>query len=76
MTLRAAAILVDRDLAAFVGSLDKVKRGSNGWAIALCPMHEDRRPSFSFNEELDGWRCFAGCGAGKLSLLVKYGPRK
>ena len=33
-------------------------------ANGLCPFHEDKNPSFSFNIENGNWKCFAGCGEG------------
>ena len=33
-------------------------------AKGLCPFHEDKNPSFSFNVEDGKWKCFAGCGEG------------
>ena len=33
-------------------------------AKGLCPFHEDKNPSFSFNIEDGKWKCFAGCGEG------------
>ena len=37
-----------------------------GWQTGLCPLHEDRHPSFSINLRSGGWVCFAGCGSGSL----------
>lgn len=42
------------------------------WATALCPMHDDTRPSFRVNLEEGGWRCLSGCGQeGDLAFLVQ-----
>lgn len=38
----------------------------DGWALALCPFHEDERPSFAVNLQHGGWCCFAACGRGDL----------
>jgi hypothetical protein len=35
-----------------------------------CPMHEDRRASFSVSLETGLWTCHAGCGGGSLAWLV------
>ena len=43
--------------------LEGVRRCGDGWT-ALCPAHEDRKPSFSVNEAEDGQvlvHCHAGC---------------
>jgi DNA primase len=43
----------------------------DGWGQARCPMHNDRRPSFTINMHEGGWRCYAGCGSsGDLARLV------
>lgn len=46
----------------FQTKLHKLKRaGSNGQYIALCPYHEDRKPSFSVNVDTGLWNC-KSCG--------------
>jgi DNA primase len=67
---------MDSNVTQLVGTLSRVSPGRDGWSTALCPFHEDTHPSFSFNIALDRWRCFAGCGGGKLSLAARYGPRR
>jgi hypothetical protein len=32
----------------------------------LCPFHNDKRASFSVNDEENYWHCFAGCGGGSV----------
>ena len=32
----------------------------------LCPFHEEREISFSFNLLTGQWKCFAGCGSGNV----------
>ena len=48
----------------------KAKKGMNNWMVAKCPLHKDKRPSFSFNLN-GGWHCFAGCGKGDASTLAE-----
>jgi hypothetical protein len=36
---------------------------------ALCPLHDDRVPSLSLHP-VRGWKCFAGCGEGRLTRLA------
>lgn len=52
-----------RDLDGFLSLLKGVKPGRNGQFMALCPAHDDKRPSLSVKQ--DGRRiclkCFAGC---------------
>lgn len=46
--------------------LDGVRVTGPGRAIALCPAHDDRRPSLTIREREDGAlliRCHANCGA-------------
>ena len=43
-----------------------------GWANTLCPMHEDRKPSFAIHLQEGGWICRAGCGSSPdLARLVQ-----
>ncbi len=37
--------------------------------LVLCPLHDDRQPSLSIHSER-GWKCFAGCGQGRLTRLA------
>ena len=39
----------------------KGKTNSNGWILALCPLHGDKDPSLSINLKHGGFKCF-GCG--------------
>lgn len=39
----------------------KGKVNSNGWILALCPLHGDKDPSLSINLKHGGFKCF-GCG--------------
>ena len=43
---------------------------SAGWADGLCPIHEERNPSFSINVLHGGWVCRSQCGSGGLADLV------
>ena len=42
---------------------------SDGGVMANCPMHNDRNPSLSLHPTR-GWKCFAGCGEGRLTGLA------
>ena len=49
--------------------LEKVKRTGPGKWQALCPAHDDRRPSLSIKEAEDGrvlLKCWTGCGAAEI----------
>lgn len=37
---------------------------------AKCPLHEDRLPSFSINDEKGLWYCHAGCGGGDVFAFL------
>ena len=43
---------------------------STGWAMVVCPFHDDRSPSLAVNTRNGGWRCFANCGSGSLLDLA------
>lgn len=48
---------------------------SNGGFITTCPFHDDRDPSLTIHPER-GYKCFAGCGKGRLTALAaKLGVR-
>ena len=50
--------------------VQKIKyTGSQG--LGLCPLHDDRKPSFSFNIDNGLWNCFSGCGSGNLYQLAE-----
>ncbi len=40
-------------------------------AVALCPLHDDSSPSFSYDLEKGLWKCHAGCGAGDVYTFVE-----
>jgi 5S rRNA maturation endonuclease (ribonuclease M5) len=42
------------------------KPSGDGWISGLCPLHEDREPSFAFNQKTGQWVCFARCGKGSV----------
>lgn len=39
--------------------------------VGRCPLHRDRRPSFSLNVGNGLWICFSGCGQGNFPKLVR-----
>lgn len=41
-----------------------LKERDDGWVDGCCPLHDDQKPSFSFNRWSGYWLCRAGCGAG------------
>jgi hypothetical protein len=43
--------------------------GSDGGVTTTCPLHDDRNPSLSLHPQR-GWKCFAGCGQGRLTALA------
>lgn len=56
--------------------IETKKANREGWAMALCPLHDDRRPSLSLNLRTGGFRCLA-CGASGGGVLdfhmLRYG---
>ena len=50
--------------------IQKIKyRGSQG--TGCCPLHDDRNPSFWFNNDTGQWTCFSNCGTGNAYTLAK-----
>lgn len=43
-------------------TIQKLGPERNGWALGLCPFHDDHNPSLSVNFQTGGFNCFA-CGA-------------
>lgn len=66
---------MNRPVSLRLSELSALKSSGNGYVMARCPFHKDRRPSFSVNTR-NGWaRCFA-CGAKtrvKLDRVVPSG---
>lgn len=55
------------------GSGRRIHERGDGAFTTTCPFHDDRHPSLSVHPER-GWKCFAGCGEGRLtSLAVRLG---
>lgn len=55
-----------------LSKLDKVKRSPKGWT-ALCPAHEDKRPSLSISEGSEGQvllHCWVGCKAEAITAAI------
>lgn len=55
--VRAAVNIVD-----VIGQQLQLRRQGRGY-VALCPWHDDRRPSMNVNEERQTWRCWV-CNIG------------
>jgi hypothetical protein len=56
-----------------LGRLDRVKQTGSGRWIALCPAHDDGRPSLSVRELNDGRvlvHCFTGCEVAAVLAAV------
>ncbi len=63
------ARLHDSPIDAILHRLDRVKSTGPGKWQALCPAHDDRRPSLSIKEADDGrvlLKCWTGCGAAEI----------
>lgn len=61
------------DIREFVAQLKKIKRQGEGY-LACCPAHDDKTPSLSIKESIDGKiliHCFAGCDT--TSILSAMG---
>lgn len=47
-------------------SLKGQRPSTDGWVTALCPFHDDKKPSFAFEKTTGNWKCHGGCGQGTL----------
>jgi hypothetical protein len=49
---------------------------TNGYAVGLCPFHDDHSPSFGVNltGERGLWCCYAGCGKGDMVAFTSGAP--
>ncbi|EGQ62084.1 hypothetical protein GGI1_10771, partial [Acidithiobacillus sp. GGI-221] len=59
----------DTPIDAVLHRLDRVKRTAPDKWQALCPAHDDKRPSLSVKEADDGrvlLKCWTGCGAAEI----------
>ena len=59
----------DTPIDAVLHRLDRVKSTGPGKWQALCPAHDDKRPSLSIKEADDGrvlLKCWTGCGAAEI----------
>jgi DNA primase len=43
---------------------------NKGWALMLCPFHDDHHPSFTVNLDDGFWMCFSRCGRGDIVQLT------
>lgn len=50
-------------------SVKKLGPERNGWALGLCPFHDDHNPSLSVNFQTGGFNCFA-CGASGGNVIA------
>ena len=67
----ASKKLSQSELISIARSLFKVTSEDPGKneLIGLCPLHDDKNPSFNYNYQKDVFNCFAGCGSGDLIEL-------
>ena len=58
------------DLVELAGSYTELRRAGNDRMVGLCPLHDERTPSFTVSPSKQLFKCF-GCGAGGdvLSLV-------
>ena len=54
----------------YSSACEEYRVGGGTWAVALCPFHNDRHPSFAINLESGGYFCrSAHCGARGGSIV-------
>lgn len=61
-TIDTAKLKNDISIVAVAGDATELHRCGGEWR-GLCPLHDERTPSFFVSEERQAWFCF-GCGAG------------
>lgn len=65
-------MLTPAEVEEYFGQVGVQAQASRGdWRDALCPFHEDRSRSFTFNVKSGGWKCQAGCGSGGLKEIAE-----
>ena len=65
--------MTERPIDQILSRLDRVKQTGPGKWQALCPAHDDKRPSLSIKEADDGkvlLKCWTGCGAAEIVNAV------
>ena len=62
------------DLVELAGSYTELRRAGNDRMLGLCPLHDERTPSFTVSPSKQLFKCF-GCDAGGdvLSLVQSQG---
>lgn len=76
MRLTPEEIKARLDYQAFYrAELADLRPGTNGNALGICPLHDDRKPSFSVNLTTGLWQCFACQARGDIIdfYMKKYG---
>lgn len=64
-------MLTPNEVEDYFGQIGVQAQATRGdWRDALCPFHEDRSRSFTFNVKSGGWKCQAGCGSGGLKEIA------
>jgi hypothetical protein len=54
----------------FEDLLPDLRQGSNGFAWACCPFHDDSNPSFCVNLRTGWYRCFStSCGSAGVNIV-------
>ena len=54
----------------FADKIQRFRVGNNGQASGLGPFHDDKRPSFSVNQDKGLWNC-KGCGKKGTIVVIK-----
>ena len=62
-------LVFDAVVSSIEGRGGRLHPSRDGGLIGRCPLHDDHSPSFSIHPA-HGWKCFAGCGQGRLTLLA------
>ncbi|MDY7525849.1 CHC2 zinc finger domain-containing protein [Sphingomonas sp. 10B4] len=57
------------NLSDLVARYTKLHRRGPSEMVGLCPLHDERSPSFEVNDRKGTWHCWGGCGGGDMFAL-------
>ncbi|WP_010162583.1 CHC2 zinc finger domain-containing protein [Sphingomonas sp. PAMC 26617] len=65
-------VKANHNISDVVGLYTKLHRRGKLEMVGLCPLHDERSPSFEVNNDKGTWHCWGGCGGGDMfAFLIK-----